>query len=500
MSDELKAEAGSPALPLLAPSSDMAPEHDVTVAPSPLPLTSEPGGSRELLKLALPLVVSQSFMTVQVFVDTVLLSWHDPLEMAASFPAVMWYWLFFGVLQVTAGYTSTFVAQYTGAARPHRVGPAVWQGIHFAVVAGLLFLVVVPLAPFFISLGGHTPEVQKLETVYLKCLSFAALPMLVMGAVNGFFSGRGQTWTVLGIEAVGTAVNIALALVLIFGRWGFPEMGIAGAGWATVAGSWAAALFALVLMLRKRYREEFGTLSGWKPERELFGRLMKYGGPAGMQVFLDVLVFNAFTQLVGRLGDAALGATTLAIRLNMIAFLPMMGLGQAICIMVGQRLGENRPDLAEKSTYTGLKWSFGYMALVALAYVSIPTLLLSVFEGDKEPEKFAEIAAIVPTLLLCVAVFSLADAINLSFAFALRGAGDTKYVTALTFALAWPLMVIPTAVTVYLGGSVYWCWVFATLHILGMSVCFWFRFRSGKWKSMRVIEPGVAEELAAVKP
>src|SRR5579863_8439298 len=65
------------------------------------------GGSRELLKLALPLILSQSFMTVQVFVDTLLLSWHNPLEMAASFPAVMWYWLFFGVLQVTAGYTST---------------------------------------------------------------------------------------------------------------------------------------------------------------------------------------------------------------------------------------------------------------------------------------------------------------------------------------------------------------------------------------------------------
>ena len=82
---------------------------------------------------------------------------------------------------------------------------------------------------------------------------------------------------------------------------------------------------------------------------------MKYGGPAGMQVFLDVLVFHLFTQLVGRLGDAALGATTLTVRLNMIAFLPMMGLGQAICILVGQRLGENRPDLAEKSTYTGLQ-------------------------------------------------------------------------------------------------------------------------------------------------
>ena len=457
---------------------------------------STPGGSRELLKLALPLIVSQSFMTVQVFVDTVLLSRHDPLEMTASFPAVMWYWLFFGVLQVTAGYTSTFVAQYTGANRPHRVGPAVWQGIHFAVVAGVLFLVVVPLAPWLIALGGHSPEVQRLETIYLRCLSFAALPMLVMAAVNGFFSGRGQTWTVLGIEGFGTAVNIALALVLIFGRAGFPEMGIEGAGWATVTGSWAAALFGLALMLRRRYRTEFNTLTGWRPERELFGRLMKYGGPAGMQVFLDVLVFNAFTQLVGRLGDAALGATTLTVRLNMIAFLPMMGLGQAICILVGQRLGEDRPELAEKSAYTGLRWSFGYMCLVALAYVTIPGVLISPFKPDTpaELEKFTAMAAIVPGLLLCVAVFSLADAVNLSFAFALRGAGDTKFVTMLTFALAWPLMVIPTAVVVTLGGSVYWCWVFATIHIIGMSVCFWFRFRGGKWKSMRVIEPGVAED------
>src|SRR5215207_8774036 len=68
-----------------------------------------PGGSRELLTLALPLIVSQGFMTVQVFVDALLLSWHDPREMAASFPAVMWYWLAFALPQVTAGYVSTFV-------------------------------------------------------------------------------------------------------------------------------------------------------------------------------------------------------------------------------------------------------------------------------------------------------------------------------------------------------------------------------------------------------
>src|SRR5262249_57790573 len=100
---------------------------------SRVPPTRPAGGSRELLALAAPLIVSQSFMTVQIFVDTILLSWYDPRAMSASLPAVMWFWLPFGLLQVTAGYTSTFVAQYTGAGRPHRVGPAVWQGIHFAV-------------------------------------------------------------------------------------------------------------------------------------------------------------------------------------------------------------------------------------------------------------------------------------------------------------------------------------------------------------------------------
>jgi MATE family multidrug resistance protein len=453
-------------------------------SPSTVPPAATPGGSRELLSLAAPLIVSQSFMTVQVFVDTVLLSRHDPLEMAASFPAVMWFWLPFGLLQVTASYTSTFVAQYTGAGRPHRVGPAVWQGIHFAFVAGLLFLLIVPAAPFLIRLGGHSEGLQALEVQYLVCLAFAAMPMLLMGAINGFFSGRGQTWTVLGIEAFGTTVNVLLALVLIFGRLGFPELGIMGAGWATVAGSWASALLALVLLLSKPYREAFATGSSWL-ERELFGRLLRYGGPAGMQVFLDVLVFHFFTQLVGRLGDAAMGATTLAVRLNMIAFLPMMGLGQAVCILVGQRLGANRPEVAEKSTYTGLWWTFGYMATIAIIYVTLPEVLVRLFEDSENSERFAAVAAIVPTLLTFVAIYSLADAVNVTFAFALRGAGDTWFVSMMTFSLAWPIMVIPTFIVVQSGASVYWAWVFASAHICAMAVCFYQRFRTGKWKAMR---------------
>jgi MATE family multidrug resistance protein len=289
-------------------------------------------------------------------------------------------------------------------------------------------------------------------------------------------------------------VNVALALVLIFGHAGFPELGIAGAGWATVAGSWASALLALALLFHPVHQQAYNTLRGWRLEPPLLGRLMKYGGPAGAQVFLDVLVFHVFVQLVGRLGEAATGATTLTVRLNMVAFLPMMGMGQAVSILVGQRLGADRPDLAERSVYTGLKWVFGYMSLVAATYLLMPDLLVSVFESNRDPESFAALAAAVPTLLACVAMYSLADAVNVTFSFALRGAGDTRFVSLLTFALAWPIMVAPTFLLVRAGGSLYWAWGFATAYIIAMAFCFTLRFRSGKWKSMRVIEPAVEDD------
>src|SRR5688572_26018792 len=169
MRDELNA-AAVPGLdaPGTADAVSSAEDHHEPSPPTPGGPT--PGGSRELLGLALPLIVSQSFMTVQVFVDTILLSWHNPDEMAASFPAVMWFWLPFGLLQVTAGYVSTFVAQYTGAKRSHRVGPAVWQGLYFALFAGLAFLLAVPAAPYLIALGGHSEAMSALEAIYFRCL------------------------------------------------------------------------------------------------------------------------------------------------------------------------------------------------------------------------------------------------------------------------------------------------------------------------------------------
>src|SRR5206468_3508976 len=137
--------------------------------------------------------------------------------------------------------------------------------------------------------------------------------------------------------------------------WGLPALGIVGAGWATVAGSAAAALTALGFMFQARYRAAFATLDGWRPEPRLFARLMRFGLPSGVQWALDGLAFMAFAFLVGRLGETEMAATSITATLNLLAFLPTMGIAQAVAVLVGQRLGQDRPDLAEHTSWAAFR-------------------------------------------------------------------------------------------------------------------------------------------------
>lgn len=470
------------------------PQHNPAPPTDPgAPLPTPTHGLRTLLALAWPLVVSNSFTTIQVTIDRLFLSWHDPDDATAAVAAVLVFWLPFVLLWATAGYVGTFVAQYSGAGRPHRVGPSVWQGLYFGLFTGVAFLAALPLAGPVFTAVGHSEKIQGLEAEYFRCLCWFALPALFTAVTSAFFSGRGESVIVIYINAVGTVVNAALDYVLIFGHLGFPEMGIAGAGWATVCGSWASAVLGLGLVFRRRHREAHATLSGWRFDPALFWRVMRYGVPSGVHWALDIAAFNAFVILIGQLGDGELGATGLVITINSVAFIPMIGVGQAVTILVGKYLGEDRPDRAERMTWLGLAVAGGYMLVISILYVAAPGLWIEPFRGDNDPARWQPIADTVAVLLWFVAAYSLFDAANIVLSFGLRGAGDTVFVSFISLLLPWPVMVIPTLLAVRFGWGVYWAWAFASLYICLQAGCLLLRFRGGKWKSMRVIESDVIE-------
>ena len=453
-----------------------------------------PGGYRELIALSAPLVLSSSFVTVQIFIDRVFVSRVGTEAAAAAMPAVAYFWTPFALLYFTVMYATVFVAQYVGAGRPRRVGPVVWQAGYFSVAAGLLFPLLGPVVDrLVIAQTNHPPAVKAMESAYFGTLVWAALPTLLVATVSGFFAGRGKSWTVLLINVVGSSANVGFAYLFIARQSHDPLAAMTGAGYALTCGTWVAAVFGLALLAGRQYRDEFATLSGWRFDRELFVRFLWFGLPNGLQWLIEGLAFTAFILIVGNMGAEVAAATTLTFSLNMLTFLPVMGLGQGVEVLVGRRQGEKRPELSARTTWTGVKLALGWMGFVAVLYCGFPGWLAAPFAAEMKPDEWARVGPLIPVLLRYVAAYSLCDGVNIILAYALRGAGDTRFVVLVSVALSWPLMVIPTWLVWKYGYGVEPAWGAATVYLAVTAGLYVVRFLGGKWRTMTVIEPHVAE-------
>ena len=449
----------------------------------------EPGGYRQLLIVAIPLILSMGSHSILIFVDRVFLARYSADALAAAQPAGM---LNFSVLCLFLGvsiYTSTFVAQYTGAKKPEKVGPSVWQGIYIAVIGGLTLPLFAPFADEIFALIGHTPEVQKNEATFFSILNFGAFFFLANGAFSCFYSGRGKSWTIVWMNLSMTIINIVLDYVLIFGKFGFPEMGIAGAAIATLASS-ATIMFAYAaLICSKRNNERFQTRTNWHFNKPLFQRMIRFGTPSGVHFFLDVMGFTIFVLLIGRIGMVELAASNIVLNINILSLLPMIGLGTATSIMVGQFQGAQNSGLAVKTTYSALHMAVIHSSIMATLYWLIPDVLISPFIHEASGGNLPQLEETSIKLLRFFIVIVFFDSLIIMSGGALKGSGDTKFVMTTLAVTSIFLLVIPSylLIEVFHKPVTYaWISVVANLGIVG--VVFFLRFHSGKWHKIEVIE------------
>ena len=450
------------------------------------------GGYREFFVLAFPLILSTASWSIQNFVERMFLTWYSAETIAAATPAGILNFTLMSLFIGTASYVGTFVAQYHGAGAHRRIGPAIWQGIYVSFFGALAIMACIPLAGPVFTFIGHDTLVRRYEIEYFQILCLAAFPVIASSALAGFFSGLGRPWPVMWINTLTTGVSLLAGYMMIFGRWGAPELGIRGAAIAMIISGTFSFVCYLALVLRPSEAHTYNTRAGWSFDRELFSRILRFGFPSGLQFCLDMAGFTIFVLLIGRLGTSALAATNIAFNINTLAFMPMLGSGVAVSVLVGQYLGMNRPDLARKSTYTGLKITLVYMGIIAALYVLIPHTFVDAFSLRSQTSEMAAIAALTVVLLRFVALYSLFDGMSIIIASALKGAGDTRFVMLVNVALS-ALMVIPTYIVVmHLKGGIIPCWSIATGYIMSLGIIFLYRFRGGAWMSMRVIEPHVA--------
>ncbi len=453
---------------------------------------SRPAGAREVLQIALPMVVTTLSWTLMQFIDSAILMYKisGTAFGAAYLAGIIWFALM-SLLYGLCSYGSTFVAQFYGDGQPHKIGPVVWQGVWLAMA----FIFVLPaaqaVAPYIFAAFKHEAELSRLETLFFQILCYGAPGMLAAQSLEAFYSGRGKTWVVMVVDSCAVVVNLILACVLVLGWGGVESWGVAGAAWATVLAQWCRAAMYAALVLRSQNREQFNTADA-RFDWSLMRRLIIFGGPSGVQMMLDVGGFSVFMLLVGMLGLVETEATSLTFRISQVAFMPVWGFGMATAVLVGQKLGEDRPDLAERALRTALLLCVAYMGTISLIFVVSPGVFLHGFflhgpEGSAAATDEA-VRSLTIRLMQFVAAYNLFDAVVIIFVSVLRGAGDTRFVMLMSLGMA-SILAGGTALGVlWLHWDVYGAWWFITAWVWALAAVYFLRYRTGKWKSMRVID------------
>ena len=466
-------------VPLVTPESGAHRLHVVTASYS------------EILRLTLPLVLSSTGFMLMHILDAIFLSAYSKDAIAVVGAAAMAGFVITGFFSGIAGYTSTFVSQYIGANRPRRVGAAVWQGIYVALVSGVLTVLVghYVAAPLF-HWVRHGPRLEALEAQYFRIICYGA-PFTLMGsALSGFFSGRGENKTLMAVQLSGFGANALLSYAAIFGHWGLPRSGSAGAALATAAAQGLVMLALAALFLAHKQRKEYRTWAGRVLDVPLLRRLLYYGSFNGLRNVTELSAWTVFLFFVGRLNETAMATTNIVWRLNGIAFFPLIGLSVAIATLVGNAQGSRQPERAERVTWRGAIIAETWMLFAAALFILLPRQLLSLFGGFGEGvagQDFAEISALGVILLRFVALYCLLDGLNIVFVSALQGAGDTRWTLIASFILH--LMFLSALWFIdsrKLG--LYALWTAATAFVMLQAGVWLIRFKTGRWKAMQVIE------------
>lgn len=447
-----------------------------------------PGGFREVLTVSWPLVVSTGSFTVMMFCDRMFLSWHSAVELQASVPAsILSFTLVCGFLAL-ASYSTTFVAQYHGAGDRKGCVRATAQGVIFSLLSWPVMLVLIFAGRYILGLSGHTPEVLRAELTYFTIVMAGGVAGPLGSAVASFFSGRGDTRSVMWSNIFGNGVNVVLDYGLIFGKWGFPEMGIAGAALATVTSGFIAPAFLFLKLLAAR--KTFGPIwPHFRFDRQLFVRMLRFGLPSGWHLFVDISAFTAFVLFTGSMGELSHAASNIVLSINTLSFMPFIGIGLGASVLVGQYQGRNQPDLSARAARNAVLIGVTYAVMVGAAYILLPTFFTSMFTDRGEGTlSLEQILPLTRPLLVVVALMGFADAINLILSNALKGAGDTRFVMNYSLILAWGMLFLGEVLLIFVfHQSVVIAWGWCALYVCGLALGFLLRFLSGRWKTIDLL-------------
>jgi MATE family multidrug resistance protein len=428
--------------------------------------------AKRLLHLAAPLVAGQLASIGMMFTDTVMAGRLSALTLSGVAlggsvfsPMIL---LAVGTLLVV----SPFVAQYNGAGERERVARMVHQGLYLALALGAgVVLVCFNASPLMRALEVDA-AIIPVAAEYLRYVSFGAIGLCLYSVQRFTSEGLSLTRPTLGFALFGMLLNIPLNYALMYGAWGFPQMGAAGCGLATTMVFFSNAIGMGLYLHHRRHYRDLGVYRHWhSPDPAILKRLLVVGLPLGFSLFLEGTLFSAVTMFVGKYGETVVAANQIGLSVTHMVFMVPLGIGLAVTVRVGTELGRQDLEAMVRAAKTGMAVVFLIQIVIALALVVGREAIVGVYSDNPE------VLTLAASLLVIAAIYQIPDGMQMVSSGALRGLKDTRRPMLMLILAYWGAG-IPSG---YLMGTVlemgvrgYWLGLIVGLSVA--AVCLFTRF------------------------
>ncbi len=445
----------------------------------------------ELVKIALPMVVSQGAFAVMIFTDRYFMSQIDPTHMAASLGggvAVFFSFCFFSGL---FSYANAMAAQYLGAGQTDKCPKVVTQGIIMTVMCSPLLVIITYFVSGIFEAMGHDPQQVKLERSYYIILMMGVVVTLSKICISSYFAGIGRTYIVMVCDVCGLIINIPLCYIMVFGKLGFPALGIVGAAISTIVATVVAFLLFVAFYLGKEHREKFRVMESFKLDWGILRRFLRLGFPSGMELFLNVAAFNLFLLMFQSYGVVQGASAAIVFNWDILSFVPMMGLNIGVISMIGRFVGANDMERTNEVISAGFIMGIAYSAILATIYITFRYPLVEVFappDGD-----FDEIRELSAFMMIGLSSYAMADAVILVSGGVLRGAGDTRWLMTASVTLHWAMLVAQYFIILVFDYGPRVSWLTFVVLLLSIAVVYVARLRGGIWRDPERLKMVMAE-------
>ena len=429
---------------------------------------------KALFKLGLPIVIGQLGMIVLGFADTLMIGHHSTEDLAgASFVNNMFNLAIIFATGFSYGLTP-IVGSLFGKGEKEAVGRTLKNALLVNGLIGILLTLVMGALYLNIHRLGQPEELLPLMRPYYIVLLISLIFVMLFNAFKQFSDGITDTKTPMWLLNGGNALNIFGNWVLIYGHFGFPEMGLLGAGIATLTSRMLMLVIFVVLFFSgQRYRPYKEGFQEGKLNRSDFLQLNKLGWPVGLQMGMETASFSLATIMVGWLGAIALAAHQVMLTIGQLGYMMYYGMAAAVAVRVSNFHGQKDTESVRHSASAG----FHLILLMAIC-VSIPLFLLRNEIGGWFTDN-DEVTLLVASLIVPFIIYQFGDGMQCNYSNALRGIADVKPVMYIAF-IAYFIISLPAG---YLFGFVFdWgltgIWLSFPFGLTSAGLMFWWRFRS----------------------